>query len=87
MEVAMLFYKDEEDYKKGIEENIEWNESWIKKLEGFPGTDSRDDAIKKHKGYIAHAKQIYAERYGNRYGKQNLTVIRGGKGIGTAVIV
>jgi len=28
----MLFYKDEEDYKKGIEENIKWNEERIRSI-------------------------------------------------------
>lgn len=28
----MLFYKDVDDYKKGIEENIEWNKEQIKSI-------------------------------------------------------
>lgn len=46
------------------------------------------DAIKAHRDYIAHAQEIYEERYGQRYGEKSkkravgppgLTVIRGGK--------
>jgi len=74
----MLYFSSENDFKDQLEHDIEWNESWIKTIEGYPASTSRDEAIKKHKGYITHAQQIYAKRYRNGSGGQKLTLIRGG---------
>lgn len=74
----MLFFSSEEDFIKQLEHDIEWNASWIKTIEGFPVSTSRDDAIEKHRGFIARAQQIYPDRYGDKVGSQKLTLIRGG---------
>ncbi len=96
----MLFYKDEEDYKKGIEENIEWNEERIRSIKEWneelrerikktsdteliktvqKSFKTSEDAIKSHQGFIANSQKRYVELCGNRYGKQKLMMIKGGR--------
>jgi len=47
----MLFYKDEQDFKKGIEENIEWNRKRIREIkkwdENLLGTIERSKELLK----------------------------------------
>lgn len=84
-----------EEWIKGLQDGIKQQKEWLKRTSDADTIKSirnsfkkTEDAIKTHRGFIAHAQEIYEERYGYRYGekpkkrpagKPKLTVIRGGK--------
>jgi hypothetical protein len=67
----MLFYKDEEDYKKGIEENIKWNEDRIKSIKegiktqkGWRKRTSDAELIKSIQSGITHSEDTIRSHQG-----------------------
>ncbi|MCX5824997.1 MAG: hypothetical protein NTY86_16255 [Deltaproteobacteria bacterium] len=74
-----------EERIKSIKEWMETQTEWLKRTPDADtfksirnGITNSEDAIKEHQQFIANSQKRYAERYGNRYGAQKLTVIRGG---------
>lgn len=67
--------------EKWIKESKEWlkrtsDAKTIKSLQD--GIANSKDTIKAHRGFIANSQERYAQGYGNRYGAQKLTLIKGG---------